>query len=150
MSDNDNEMSMQDYVSMFSADRETFTAAPPLQKQKIASLKADRVDGVMASYAISNDIGSELSACGILTLKADHGGERGYIAEHYASFRAWNDYTGWGCQDGVDFHVGTFQDVLRWGLGDQERRLLGYEQWIEREGWGDQRQTEDFGTYEER
>lgn len=137
----DNELTVSDWIEMFSVDRATYTARPPLQKQRIESLTSDQVESLMASYATKNSAGTELGACGILILKHE---ERAY-----ASFRAWNDYTGWGCRDGVDFHVGTFHDVLRWGLGDHERQLLGYEEFVEREGWGAERLTENFSSYEE-
>ena len=44
----------------------------------------------------------------------------------WASIVAWNDYTGWGCQDGVDVRVGaTRENVVRYGLDNEQRGLLG-------------------------
>lgn len=41
---------------------------------------------------------------------------------------AWNDYTGWGCQDGSDVRIGdTERAVVEYGLDQEGRRLLGYE-----------------------
>jgi hypothetical protein len=40
---------------------------------------------------------------------------------------AWNDYTGWGCQDGSEIRVGyTEEQVVEFGLDEQGRKLLGY------------------------
>jgi hypothetical protein len=39
---------------------------------------------------------------------------------------AWNDYTGWGCQDGCDIYVGpTREDVVANGLTVEGRNHLG-------------------------
>lgn len=39
----------------------------------------------------------------------------------------WNDYTGWGCQDGADLLVGATEDeVVYDGLSKEARGLLGY------------------------
>ena len=38
----------------------------------------------------------------------------------------WNDYTGWGCQDGASFTTySTRQDAIDNGLTNEERTLLG-------------------------
>ncbi len=43
------------------------------------------------------------------------------------SVEAWNDYTGWGCQDGSDIRVGaTEEQVVRFGLSAEARSALGY------------------------
>lgn len=44
----------------------------------------------------------------------------------WASLEAWADTSGWGCRDGVTWHIGnTQEDVERWGLDDEGRRALG-------------------------
>lgn len=44
----------------------------------------------------------------------------------WASLSAWADTTGWGCQDGVTWHIGESQEqVERWGLDDDGRKALG-------------------------
>jgi hypothetical protein len=44
---------------------------------------------------------------------------------HFA-LEAWNDYTGWGCQDGADFYAGdTEGDVIHNGLTQEGRTRLG-------------------------
>lgn len=46
----------------------------------------------------------------------------------WISIVAWNDYTGWGCQDGSDVRVGdTEQQVVEFGLDESSRQRLGYE-----------------------
>jgi hypothetical protein len=45
----------------------------------------------------------------------------------WLSIEAWNDYTGWGCQDGADVRVGgTEEQVVKYGLTVEARTLLGY------------------------
>lgn len=42
------------------------------------------------------------------------------------SLSAWNDYTGWGCQDSATFQIGASEDdVVRYGLDNSERARLG-------------------------
>lgn len=44
----------------------------------------------------------------------------------WASVTAWNDYTGWGCQDASYVKVGaTRDDVIRYGLDNEGRERLG-------------------------
>ncbi|GAA4075617.1 hypothetical protein [Nocardioides kongjuensis] len=46
----------------------------------------------------------------------------------WLAMEAWNDYTGWGCQDGVDAYVGpTREDVVTNGLTNDARSALGIE-----------------------
>lgn len=41
------------------------------------------------------------------------------------SGKAWNDYTGWGCQDGVDWKVAdTYTQLVYDGLDDEDRNRL--------------------------
>jgi hypothetical protein len=43
------------------------------------------------------------------------------------SVEAWNDYTGWGCQDGSDVYIGaTEADVVANGVTNDGRSALGY------------------------
>jgi hypothetical protein len=40
---------------------------------------------------------------------------------------AWNDYTGWGCQDSADVLAGATEEyVVYQGLGVDARKRLGY------------------------
>lgn len=42
------------------------------------------------------------------------------------ALEAWNDYTGWGCQDGADLYIGrTRKDVIANGLTESGRSALG-------------------------
>ena len=51
------------------------------------------------------------------------------IDGRWFSVVAWNDYTGWGCQDGSDVRIGdTEEQVVAFGLDQEGRRLLGYEE----------------------
>jgi hypothetical protein len=62
------------------------------------------------------DVGTELTLVAVLRLRDGR----------YASLSAWNDYTGWGCQDGSDVRVGPSKaHVARFGLTQSERTLLG-------------------------
>lgn len=65
-----------------------------------------------------DDTGTELTLAAVLRL---HDGR-------WASVVAWNDYTGWGCQDGADIRIGaTVDEVVAQGLDQESRVLLGYE-----------------------
>jgi hypothetical protein len=66
----------------------------------------------------SGDVGTELTLFAILRLRDGR----------WASVSAWNDYTGWGCQDGSNVAIGdTLEQVVRFGLDDEGRRKLGLE-----------------------
>lgn len=64
----------------------------------------------------SGDTGTELTLIAILRLKDGR----------WAALQGWNDYTGWGCQDGAEMKVGESREqVVRFGLDDDGRRKLG-------------------------
>jgi hypothetical protein len=45
----------------------------------------------------------------------------------WVSVEAWNDYTGWDCQDSSDVRIGGSEDqVVRFGLTESGRARLGY------------------------
>lgn len=44
---------------------------------------------------------------------------------NWAYLCAWNDYTGWGCQDGVDIYVGTREEIIENCMTKGEREELG-------------------------
>lgn len=89
------------------------------------SLSIDMVASV-ERYAISHngsnwepgdDGGTELSLFVVGTL----------VDGRWFGVEAWNDYTGWGCQDGSDAYVGaTEDDVVAHGLTNDARSALGY------------------------
>ena len=43
----------------------------------------------------------------------------------FAAVDAWNDYTGWGCRDGVEVLFASTLDDLKAWLTDETRRRLG-------------------------
>lgn len=46
----------------------------------------------------------------------------------WIGLEAWNDYTGWGCQDGADAYIGdTRDDVIANGITNDGRSALGLE-----------------------
>lgn len=46
----------------------------------------------------------------------------------WIGLEAWNDYTGWGCQDGSDAYIGaTRDDVIANGITNDGRSALGME-----------------------
>ncbi len=46
----------------------------------------------------------------------------------WIGLEAWNDYTGWGCQDGADAYIGdTRDDVIANGITNDGRSALGME-----------------------
>lgn len=65
----------------------------------------------------STDGGSELKL--IVVARAKDG--------RWVAVEAWNDYTGWGCQDNSDVRIGTSEDqVVAYGLSNDARARLGY------------------------
>lgn len=94
---------------------------------------ADRVDPITAyevkkvvrwhvsyhgqEWKPGNSTGTELSLVAVLKLRNGQ----------WASVEAWNDYTGWGCQDHSDVRIGDTEDaVVRHGLSTEGRSTLGY------------------------
>lgn len=70
-------------------------------------------------------IGSELE----MTLLGRTKGGRWFALE------AWNDYTGWGCQDSSDLYIGdTREDAVRNGLTNSGREALGMVEGIDWKG----------------
>lgn len=60
-------------------------------------------------------LGSELEL--VLVMRLNDG--------RWAALYGWNDYTGWGCQDGSSLRIGESRDdVIKWGLDEFERGLL--------------------------
>jgi hypothetical protein len=46
----------------------------------------------------------------------------------WIALEAWNDYTGWGCQDGSEAYIGvTREDVIANGITNDGRSALGME-----------------------
>lgn len=79
----------------------------------------DDVAEVVAWEGSTNEPGggTELSLCAVLRLTDGT----------YAAVDAWNDYTGWGCQDGVEvLFAPTLADLTAVGLTDEVRRALGF------------------------
>lgn len=53
----------------------------------------------------------------------------------WVSVEGWNDYTGWGCQDGAYVRVSATEDDVVWhGLSAEARRRLGYDASAHAEG----------------
>jgi hypothetical protein len=45
----------------------------------------------------------------------------------WISVQSWNDYTGWGCQDGSEVRIGDSESqVVEFGLDNNGRKVLGY------------------------
>lgn len=64
-----------------------------------------------------DDTGTELSLHAVLRLRTGQ----------WVSVEAWNDYTGWGCQDGSVVRIGDTEDDVVWhGLSEEGRLALGY------------------------
>lgn len=41
----------------------------------------------------------------------------------YALFIAWCDYTGFGCRDGKSLYIGTYEEIIKYGLDDIDYRV---------------------------
>lgn len=100
-------------------------AATPLPSDIERAVLIGDLAEVVRYYAEYNDVrwmpgndgGSELVL--VVVAKTTDG--------RWVSIEAWNDYTGWGCQDGSDVRIGGTEDqVVRFGLTEDARRRLGY------------------------
>ena len=69
-------------------------------------------------YSIEhNDVGTDL----VMVILGRMGDDEWFV------LTGWNDYTGWGCQDGASFTAhSTRQDAIDNGLTNEERTLLGF------------------------
>jgi hypothetical protein len=101
---------------------DTGTAAFPSEKAApLTMADVARVDAYAISYhderwKPGDSTGSELRLTAVLELTDGR----------WASLEAWNDYTGWGCQDGSAVRIGADRDsVVRFGLTDEGRLALG-------------------------
>lgn len=105
--------------------RPTYQAAEPgaPKAEPICTHDVEEITNWFVSYhgggryvAGIGDTGSELTLSAILRLRDGR----------WASVQAWNDYTGWGCQDGSTVAVGaTKEQVIRLGLDEEGRKQLG-------------------------
>jgi hypothetical protein len=83
-----------------------------------------------SQWAPGDATGTELSLYAVLRLRNGQ----------WASVEAWNDYTGWGCQDGAVVRIGdTEEAVVLQGLSVEGRSTLGYSEPspVESDGGGD-------------
>lgn len=67
------------------------------------------------SWQPGDDLGSELDM--VILAELENG--------MWIGVEAWNDYTGWGCQDDSAVSVGSRDDVIRHGLSDSACLKLG-------------------------
>lgn len=101
---------------------ETTTATPvPQPAERLALADVEAVEAYYVAYGGSvwtptnGEGGTELDM--VLLLRLTHGG--------WASVTAWNDYTGWGCQDASYVKVSDNRDdVIRYGLDNEGRERL--------------------------
>ena len=103
----------------------TVQAAAPLGEKLDAPTLADLAE--VTHYSISwhgqpyrpggdDNGGSELMLVLLGTLKDGR----------WFALTAWNDYTGWGCQDHCDIRISESRDdVIRFGLDNEGRETLG-------------------------
>lgn len=85
--------------------------------QDIAEVVRYAVSYHGAQWKPGDETGTELSLCAVARAKDGR----------WVAVEGWNDYTGWGCQDGADIRVGATEDqVVRYGLSESARGWLGY------------------------
>lgn len=112
-----------DLVAAFESGYVTFQTAQPISQpcDRIAVTDIDRVDAYCVKYEGRNwQPGEEGRTVLEMVVLAELGDGR------WASISAWNDYTGWGCQDAADVRIGaTREDVIAYGLTNGDRDLLG-------------------------
>lgn len=101
--------------------------SPTIQPADAGGISLDMVKTI-ARYSIGyhgadwrpgDSGGSELSLFAVGTL----------LDGRWFSVEAWNDYTGWGCQDGSDVYIGPNEaGVVANGVTNDGRSSLGYPQ----------------------
>ena len=88
----------------------------PLVLADLASVTDYSIRSDDGEWQPGGSIATELSMYILGTLKT---GE-------WFALEAWNDYTGWGCQDGADLYIGpTREDVIANGVTNDGRSALG-------------------------
>lgn len=93
---------------------EWFDAARTVPRENIDPIPVERFTKCLAVYARTDGgVCHELDMVALLDL-AD--GRR-------AICEAWTDCTGWGCQDGVEWIVGTPEQIDQWLTVEQRRKL---------------------------
>jgi len=105
---------------------ETFTAAPiPMSTGMVRAQDIARIDAYHVSYygeqwtPQNSSTGTELQMVVLAELRDGR----------WLAVTAYNDYTGWGCQDGSHKSVAnTRKDAIKYGLTKEDRILLGFEQ----------------------
>ena len=107
---------LSDVVHAFRSYQDIASGSLPIRKDKRFDITD--IDTILYWYHHDNGGGTEVDLRFIATLRWSDG---------YIYVAAWNDYTGWGCQDGVTIGIhntldGLAQAVLekkdreRWGL----------------------------------
>lgn len=114
-----------DLVSAFSDDVYPTTYnvdSEPVVVERLALLHVESVEAAYASYhgegrwEPGRDQGTELTLYALVKLRDGR----------WCSVDAWNDYTGWGCQDGVDVRIAaTRERVISHGMTNEMRDALG-------------------------
>lgn len=96
--------------------------ADAVETDPITLLNVESVEVAYAAYhgegrwTPGDRCGTELTLYALLCLRDGR----------WASIDAWNDYTGWGCQDGVDVRIAaTRERVISHGMTDDIRAALG-------------------------
>ena len=88
----------------------------PLEMEDVARVDAYAISYHDERWQPGEATGTELRLTAILELTDGR----------WASLEAWNDYTGWGCQDGSSVRIGPDREsVVRFGLTSEGRDELG-------------------------
>lgn len=89
--------------------------------RKAAVDRVARIDQYYVSYhgvqwAPGGEDGSELTMVVLGQL----------VDGRWFALTAWNDYTGWDCQDGADVRIAVErEEAIRYGFSDEDRALVG-------------------------
>lgn len=82
-------------------------------------ISAEDVKEVYDTYVEFNEVGTELTLLSILKLNDGR----------WAFVNAWNDYTGWGCQDQVSIRIhADYWQLQLHGIAPEEKRMLGWQE----------------------
>lgn len=110
-----------DWQYVFDADytasgQEWLSASPP-PKVTVAPVRPEDVAEVTHIWSLSRQEWADQAMAALMRLRDGR----------WASVETWSDSSGYGCRDGTTWHIGSREDVIRWGLSDEARRNLGIE-----------------------
>lgn len=106
----------EDWACVFSgcgnASAIVWRAATPPTKEDVEPLAPEDIAEVTNIWSLSRQEYADQSMTALMRLKDGR----------WACVETWSDSSGYGCQDGTEWHIGAYDDVIRWGLSEEGRQ----------------------------